>query len=149
MSKFDDHYAIRELVERWSDGVNNQEWAALEELFIEGAIWELGEPVNTKVHGRQKIVSLLREKLEPTKYMVQTPHAIIVKVQGRTGTARSTIHEVCRFGDDAGLEVVGTYFDELVKERGGWRFRHRTYRCTFLNPLPPGGQVFRSFASRD
>lgn len=149
MSNFEDRLAIRELVERWSDGTNNHDWTALEELFTDDAIWDVGEPLNFTVQGSRQIVAVLREKLQPTKYMVQTPHAIIVRVQSGTATARSTIHEVCRFSDDTGLEVVGTYFDELVKESGSWRFRRRNYRCTFLNPLAAGGQVFRSFAGQE
>ncbi len=104
-----------------------------------------GAPLSFTVQGGQQIVALLREKMGPTEYVVQTPHAIIVKVQGSTATARSTIHEVCRFADGAGLEMTGTYFDDLVKVAQGWRFKRRTYRCTYLNPQPPAGQVFRNF----
>ncbi|MBV6423920.1 MAG: hypothetical protein NAOJABEB_01730 [Steroidobacteraceae bacterium] len=145
MSKYDDHYAIRELVERWSDGVNSREWAALEVLFTEEATWNVGEPLNFHAQGPSQIVALLREKLQQTRYMVQTPHAVIVDVQGDAATAKSTIHEACRFKDDSGIEVVGTYFDEFVRERVGWRFSRRTYRCTFTSPLTPGGQTFQHF----
>lgn len=141
-----DRLAIRELVERWSDGTNNHDWAALEELFTEDAVWDVGEPLSFTAQGRRQIVALLREKMQPSLYVVQTPHAIIVKLQGNTASARSTIHEVCRFADGTGLEMMGTYFDELVKEASGWRFRRRNYRCTLLNPQPPAGQVYRTFS---
>lgn len=146
MTDLEDRLAIRELVERWSDGTNNHDWAALEALFTEDAVWDVGEPLNFKVQGRREIVSMLREKMRPSQYVVQTPHAIIVELRGSTASARSTIHEVCRFADGAGLEMMGTYFDELVKDASGWRFRRRNYRCTFLNPQPPAGQVYRTFA---
>lgn len=145
MSDLEDRLAIRELVERWSDGTNNHDWAALEELFTEDAVWDVGAPLDFQMQGARQIVALLREKMRPSQYVVQTPHAIIVKVKGNEATARSTIHEVCRFADGTGLEMMGTYFDELVKQAGRWRFRRRTYRCTLLNPQPPAGQVFRTF----
>lgn len=145
MSHLEDRIAIRDLVERWSDGTNNYDWASLEELFTDDAIWDVGEPLSFKVQGARQIVALLREKMQPAQYVVQTPHAIVVKVQGNTGTARSTIHEVCRFADGTGLEMMGTYFDEVVKDARGWRFRRRNYRCTLLNPQPPAGNVFRTF----
>ena len=145
MSDLEDRLAIRELVERWSDGTNNHDWQALEALFTEDVVWDVGAPLSFTVQGGQQIVALLREKMGPTEYVVQTPHAIIVKVQGSTATARSTIHEVCRFADGAGLEMTGTYFDDVVKGAQGWRFKRRTYRCTYLNPQPPAGQVFRNF----
>jgi len=148
MDNIEDRLAIRELVERWSDGTNNHDWAALEELFTEDGVWDVGEPLNFRVQGRLQIVALLREKMQPTQYVVQTPHAIIVKLKGSTASARSTIHEVCRFADGTGLEMMGTYFDELVKVAGGWRFRSRNYRCTLLNPQPPAGDVYRIFGGQ-
>lgn len=149
MSDLEDRFAIRELVERWSDGTNNHDWEALEALFSEDAVWDVGEPLNFRIQGRREIVAGLREKMRPSQYVVQTPHAIIVTVRGDTASARSTIHEVCRFADGSGLEMMGTYFDELVREPRGWRFRRRNYRCTILNPQPPAGQVFRTFGARE
>lgn len=149
MSDLEDRLAVRELVERWSDGTNNRDWAALEELFTDDAVWDVGEPLNFTAQGGRQIVALLREKMRPSKYVVQMPHAIIVQVKGHEATARSTIHEVCRFADDTGLEMMGTYFDELVKEPRGWRFRRRNYRCTWLDPRPPAGQAFRSFGGQE
>ncbi len=145
MSDLEDRFAIRELVERWSDGTNNHDWAALEALFTEDAVWDVGEPLSFRIQGRREIVSGLREKMRPSQYVVQTPHAIIVTVQGSAASARSTIHEVCRFADGTGIEMMGTYFDDLVREAGGWRFKRRKFRCTLLNPHPPTGQVFRTF----
>ena len=145
MSDLEDRLAIRELVERWSDGTNNHDWTALEALFTDDAVWDVGAPLNFTVQGGRRIVAELREKMRPSQYVVQTPHAIIVTVQGATATARSTIHEVCRFADGTGLEMTGTYFDELVKLAQGWRFRRRNYRCTYLNPHPPAGQAHRVF----
>ncbi|MFO1466068.1 MAG: nuclear transport factor 2 family protein [Steroidobacteraceae bacterium] len=149
MSDLEDRFAIRELVERWSDGTNNHDWEALEALFSEDAVWDVGEPLNFRIQGRREIVAGLREKMRPSQYVVQMPHAIIVTVRGDTASARSTIHEVCRFADGTGLEMMGTYFDELVREPRGWRFRRRNYRCTILNPQPPAGQVFRTFGARE
>ena len=60
MTDLEDRLAIRELVERWSDGTNNHDWAALEELFTEDAVWEVGEPLSFKVQGRRQIVAALR-----------------------------------------------------------------------------------------
>lgn len=145
MSDLEDRLAIRELVERWSDGTNNHDWAALEDLFTEDAVWDVGAPLNFRIEGSKQIVAALREKMRPSQYVVQTPHAIIVTVQGNTASARSTIHEVCRFADGTGLEMMGTYFDELVRTDMGWRFQRRNYRCTLLNPHPPAGEVYRTF----
>lgn len=145
MSDLEDRLAIRELVERWSDGTNNHDWTALEDLFTDDAVWDVGAPLSFKVQGGRKIVAELREKMRPSQYVVQTPHAIIVKVRGDTATARSTIHEVCRFADGTGLEMTGTYFDEVVRVAQGWRFKRRKYLCTYLNPHPPAGQPFRNF----
>lgn len=149
MSDLEDRFAIRELVERWSDGTNNHDWEALEALFTEDAVWEVGAPLGFRVQGRREIVAVLRDKMRSSQYVVQTPHAIVVRVQGDTASARSTIHEVCRFADGTGLVMMGTYFDELVRETRGWRFRRRDYRCTFLDPQPPAGHVFRTFGGQE
>ena len=145
MSAYEDRFAIGELIDRWSDGTNERDWAGLEATFTEDGIWDVGAPFEFRAEGNKNIVALLREKMSPSQYVVQTAHAKVVWLHGNTAKARSTIHEVCRFNDGTGLEMTGTYYDDLVKNEKGWRFKIRTYRCIYFNPQPPAGQVIKTF----
>jgi ketosteroid isomerase-like protein len=145
MSDFEDRFAIGELIDRWSDGTNERDWPALEEVFTEDGVWDVGAPFAFRIEGNKKIVAHLRELMGPSEYVVQTAHAKVVWLDGNQAKARSTIHEVCRFKDGTGLEMAGTYYDDLIRDDKGWRFKKRTYRCIYFNPQPPAGQVIKTF----
>jgi len=142
MNELEDRYAIRELVEGWSDGANHRDWAALEALFTDDAVWDVGAPLSFQAQGARPIVALLREKMEVAEFVVQTPHAPRIWLNGHSARARTTIHEICRFRDGAGLEMRGTYYDELLRLAQGWRFRRRVFRVTCFNAVAPAGQAF-------
>ena len=76
MSDIEDRLAIRELVERWSDGTNNHDWKALEVLFTEDAVWDVGAPLSFTVHGGQQIVALLRENSSVDERVAVHPNAL-------------------------------------------------------------------------
>lgn len=142
MSDFEDRFAIRELIDRYSDAVNHRDWAALETCFTEDGVWDVGAPFSFKIESAKAIVATCSEKMATTVYVVQTPHATVIKLDGNKATARSTMYEAFRFEDGTGGEFLGTYSDDIVRDAKGWRFKRRTYRTANFNPAPPVGQVF-------
>ena len=39
-----DHLAIRSLLDRYTDGVNRRDWAAVERVFATDGVWDCGGP---------------------------------------------------------------------------------------------------------
>ncbi len=52
---FEDRFAIRELIDQWSDAVNEHDWAALDGCFTEDGVWDVGAPYGFRLEGRQMI----------------------------------------------------------------------------------------------
>ncbi len=47
--------------------------------------------------------------------------------------------------DGSGMQMWGTYYDDLVRTNAGWRFKLRRYRTAIFDAKPPEGDLFRSF----
>lgn len=146
---FEDRFAIRELIDRYSDAVNQRDWAAFSNCFTEDAVWDVGAPFNFKLESRALISKIASEKISEEVYVVQTAEAVTIQVQGDGATARSTIREAVRSPGDKGIQMVGTYYDQIVRTGDGWRFKYRKYRVTYADLTPPVGEVFRVFGAED
>jgi hypothetical protein len=144
-----ERFAIRELIDRYSYAVNERDWAALESCWAEEGVWDVGKPLNFKVEGRQAIVEFVSTKITEEDYVVQTPHATVVWLDGDQARAHSTMVEVVRHkGGDGGIQMLAGYTDELVKRAGEWFFKVRTFRVTNLEFTAPAGECFREWRAR-
>jgi ketosteroid isomerase-like protein len=138
-TEFEDRFAIRELIDRWSNAVNERDWALLGTCFTEDGVWDVGAPYNATILGN--VPGLISAQ----SYVIQTPHAVTINLQGDTATARSTIQEVMRGPDGSGMQMWGTYYDDLLRTDAGWRFTRRRYSTFIFEAKPPPGEVFRRF----
>jgi uncharacterized protein (TIGR02246 family) len=145
-SAFEDRFAIRELIDQYSDAVNERDWAAFASCFTEDAVWDVGAPFSFKLETRDLITQIASSKISEEEYVIQCPHAPVIKLNGDTATARTTMHEVVRSPGNKGAQLMGTYYDDLVRTPEGWRFKVRTFRVTYFDPQPPVGDVFKVFA---
>lgn len=140
----EDRFEIRELIERYSYSVNERDWVALESCYTEDAVWDVGPPFDFRLEGRAQIVEIASGKISEELYVVQTPHATVVQVDGLSANAITTMFEAVR-SVDGGMQIIGTYYDRLVKTVEGWRFTERKFRVTNFEAKPPTGDVFRVF----
>jgi hypothetical protein len=51
-------------------------------------------------------------------------------------------------GGTAGIQILATYSDNLVKVAGEWRFKVRTFRVTNIEFTPPSGDCYREWPAR-
>lgn len=137
-----DRLAIRELVDRYNDAVNHRNWVALEALFATESVWEVAPPISLKFEGAQKIAAGIQWSVGRLEFLVQSSSAIVVELQGADrATARSTLIEFGR-SKEAGMRAAGTYYDDVVKERGEWRFKHRTLRVRYMDSAESPGEIY-------
>jgi len=54
-----DRYAIRELLDRFSDAVNHRDWRAVMALFAKDIVWERLPPTPWKLEGPDAIFAFL------------------------------------------------------------------------------------------
>jgi ketosteroid isomerase-like protein len=148
-SQFAERFAIRELIERYSYAVNERDWPALESCYTENAVWDVGEPLAFRLEGRKSIVEVASSKICEEDYVIQTPHATMIWLDGDKARAHSTMVEVVSSkGGSGGLQILATYSDELVNLDGEWRFAVRIYRVTNIEFKAPAGKCFREWPDR-
>ena len=144
-----DRFAIRELIDRYCYAVNERDWPVLESCYTEDAVWDVGKPLNFRLEGRKAIVEMASTKISEEDFVVQTSHATVVWLDGAKARAHSTIKEVVRSkGGAAGIQILATYADELVKLDEEWRFKVRTYRVTNIEFKAPAGDCYREWPAR-
>ena len=142
-----DHLAIRDLLERYTNGVNQRDWAAVEAVFTADATWEVGgndiPAMNQSFSSAPAIAAGISSLVNPMSVLVQSNHAAVIEVNGNTATAVSTINEFgLPPGADNTMTLWGTYYDDIVRDRDGeWRFKRRKFRLSWLDMTGPKGQV--------
>jgi uncharacterized protein (TIGR02246 family) len=136
-----DHLAVRDLLDRYTDAINERDWATLAELFTTGGIWDLctvDEGSGQVFEGRQQVAEGIGGLVEGTQRVLQMNHAPVIHIDGQRATARSTMHEVSWMRDGTGAVLFGTYHDDVVREEDGeWRFAKRQFRMKYFEATQP------------
>lgn len=122
-----DRLAIRELLERYCDGVNQRDADIWGSTWAEHSVWELPH-LAMSLQGRDNIVAAWLEamKLFPFVNMLAQPASI--EVDGDKATMRSYTTEVAVMQDGTEIRPLGEYYDECVREGGEWKFSVRKFR---------------------
>jgi uncharacterized protein (TIGR02246 family) len=133
-----DQEAIQQLINRYTDGCNRQDWPQVMATFTEDGIWEVQ---GNAIQGHGHIQAAMAGFLTAMAYFTQSASASVIAVEGDRATARTTIRECGKFADrDEALEVLGFYADVIVRTAAGWQFARRTFTSFGLHrfPLSPG-----------
>src|SRR5208282_472546 len=76
------HVAILNLLNRYTDAVNQRDWAELESVFADDGIWDMGGeelgPMAMHFEGARKIAEGIAASVSTTELCVQTNHAAVV-----------------------------------------------------------------------
>ena len=124
--QFEDQQAIRALLDRYCDGVNQR--TPISGVYL-GRGCDLG--IAPFGYGRVKrprdhrCIWLEAMKMFPFVNMMAMPGYI--RVEGDTATMRSYTDEVAVMQDGTELRPRGQYDDECVKVSGEWKFSRRVF----------------------
>ena len=132
-----DRLEIRELIDRYNDAVNHQNWKNLRELFVHDAVWEVAPPIGLRFEGSQKIADGVEWSVGRQEVLVQSSSAIVIEVHADGHvTVRSTLVQFGRPKETGvGMHATGTFHDELARENGAWRFKRRTLRVRYMDEI--------------
>lgn len=130
------HLAILDLLNRYTDALNQRDWVELKNVFAIDGVWDMGGPdagpMAMRFQGAQQVADGIAAALSPSDTCVQANHAPVVKVDGKHATARSTIHEIVRPKSGGYITILGTYHDDIVLcHDGEWRFQERRFRIAY------------------
>lgn len=133
-----DEWAILQLINRYTDGANRQDWAQVMATFTADGVWEAA---GNAIQGPAAIEPAMAGFVAQMDYFTQSSSASVIEIAGDRATARTTIRECGKFaGRDEALEVLGFYTDDLVKTAQGWKFARRSFTSFGLHrfALLPG-----------
>jgi hypothetical protein len=145
------HLAIQNLLNRYTNAVNQRDRAALRAVFAEDGIWDCGGPQMASMSflfkGAADCADGILGLLSNAECCIQSNHAIVIEVTGREATATSTVNEyVMMNGAATATSLWGTYYDEVhLDDDGEWRFRKRTFRFTTVDSSVSKGPVLARF----
>ena len=125
--QYKDQLAIRALLERYCEGVNQRDADIWGGTWAAEAVWELPHLGMDGLKGRETIVGAWLEamKMFPFVNMMAMPGSICV--DGDRATMRSYTDEVAVTQDGTELRPRGQYDDECVKVDGQWQFSRRVF----------------------
>jgi ketosteroid isomerase-like protein len=129
--------AITETITRYATLNDAADWEAVAALYTEDARMNRPSAPQEFVSGRAAILAALRAR--PPR---ATRHVIVNVLVTLEGPARArAVSQILLFTGQAeegktlpvlaGLPLVGTYEDTLVRTSGGWRFSERCGRLDF------------------
>ena len=124
---FDEQQAIRALLERYCDGVNQRDAETWGSTWAEDAIWELPHLDMDGLKGRETIVAAWLEAMKMFPFVNMMAMPGVIKVEGDRATMRSYTDEVAVTQDGTELRPRGQDDDECVKVAGEWKFSRRVF----------------------
>jgi hypothetical protein len=144
-SQVTDRLAIHDLIARYADLIDGQQFDNLDELFTDNARIDFAT-FSGPVGGLAEVKEFLRNSLPfftRTQHMMGLPH---ITIDGDTAHARtSCTNPMISTKPDGSVSVwlIGLWYDDdLVRTADGWRFSARTqirsYTVTGLNDTPLG-----------
>ena len=122
-----DKLEIREVLDRYCDGVNQRDSTVWGSTWSLNAVWEIPH-LEIKNEGRDNIVSIWTEAMKgyPFIHMMAQPGHITIN--GDKANMRSYTLETAVLPDGTELHPCGQYDDELIREEGEWKFSHRSFK---------------------
>lgn len=124
---------ISDLIGRYCMLFDDEDWAALDELWTEDAAFAVDDRA---FEGRAALMQFLSTCLPAgyrTKHMISRP-LVELADDGTTARARTDVVWIAANFENT---IVGRYEDDLVLDRGRWRFRRRVEHPVQFVPGPP------------
>ena len=126
MTERNDRQEISDLLVRYATGIDRRDWPLFRTVFTDDCRLDYGE------------IGVWNGVDEVTNFMDQT-HAMAghtmhrltnqaIAVAGDNASARTYVDAVIMFGDNqAGVNALGFYDDEIVRTADGWRIARRRF----------------------
>ena len=137
-----DRADIAGLVVRFDDAVNRRDADEIAQLWVDDAVWEIGDPLPMRVEGVKVIVAKWKAMVAATKWLFRGSFTGVIDVDGDRATGRWPCIETGTFVDGRGYDNRALYEDRYTRSADGWRFQHRRYLYLWLsNKALPGNAV--------
>lgn len=133
-----DRLEIQDLLARYCDAIDVQDFEALDNIFTSDAIVDYTEAGGAKGNLAETKVYLKRalEQFSGMQHMLGLP---VLKIDGDIATSRTIAFNPMVVESDGQPQVffVGMWYrDELKRTEAGWRITHRREEVSYFHNLP-------------
>ena len=123
-----DRLAIRELLDRYADGVNQRDVEIWRSVWAEKSEWNLPVvPGYESVKGKANIVAAWEASMKLYPFVNMMCSVGQMNFAGKRCLMRSYTAEVAEMADGAVIRPRGQYDDIVVKKKGKWLFKQRSF----------------------
>jgi hypothetical protein len=134
-----DRLAIRELCDRYTICVTRRDWEGMAQCFHENGRWR-APAVGYDYQGRATVKEAISGIVGAMDYLIQMTHACVIdELTPTRAKVMSVLNEFGKVSAEAGVFVLGIYYDTLVKEDGRWQFEDRNFQLHYMDAAPPPG----------
>lgn len=124
----EDRLAIRELIERYCDGVTQRDADIWGSTWAQDSVWSLPVvPGMEAVTGKDMIVAAWLEAMKLFPFVFMSSSIGFIRIEGDRAYVRSYTSEVADTADGKMLRPRGQYDDVVVKQNGQWLFEKRVF----------------------
>ena len=132
----DDAAAIQNLINAYHEAGSMGDYERMIATFTPDGIWEFTQS-GRRFIGLVAIREAVAAFTGPLEYVAQINAPAVIRIDGDTATARSSIRESAKLaGRDEGVEAFGVYRDTLVRSVAGWRFTRRAFDLRWMHRVP-------------
>lgn len=121
-----DNLAIRALLDRYCDGVNQRDAKQWGSTWAKDAVWEIPH-LNIKNEGHDNIVDIWVDAMKSYPFVHMMAQPGFIEITGDSAVMRSYTMETAVLPDGTELHPCGQYDDECVREKGEWKFSKRSF----------------------
>jgi hypothetical protein len=142
-----DRIAIRDLLDRYTLGVTRRDFDAMAACFHENARWHASVGYDFKT--REGVRAGLREVVESMQFLLQMTHACVIdELTADSAKVQSVLNEFGKRDGEAGVFVLGIYYDRVTKVGGRWGFEERDFQLHYIDAGPPPGTITVDYAKQ-
>ncbi|BBZ46495.1 nuclear transport factor 2 family protein [Mycobacterium parmense] len=126
MTEREDRQDISDLLTRYATGIDRRDWQLFRTVFTDDCELDYGEI--GAWHGVDTVTDFMEQVHAMAGHTLHRLTNQAVTVRGDKATARTYIDGLIMAADnDAGVNAIGFYDDEIVRTGDGWRIARRRY----------------------
>lgn len=133
-----DRFEIQDLLVKYCDAIDTQNWDVLDTIFTDDAIIDYTE-VGGACGSLPEIKAYLAKALTPFSAMQHMLGLPMISIKGDEASARTALFNpmvLDRDGEPTVFFVGLWYQDKLIRTPAGWRIQSRRENVSYLHNLP-------------
>lgn len=134
MTEHQDRQDISDLLVRYATGIDRRDWRLFRTVFTDDCELDYGEIGAWS--GADAVTDFMTRAHAMAGHTLHRLSNHAITVHGDTAAARTYVDALIMTGDNqAGVNGIGFYDDELVRTADGWRIARRRFTAVRVSPV--------------